>query len=144
MMSADQVQPSAISDQPNPAQKPQTPAHDRRRRRAQTLRSHLVRLMESFDEFRSILESAIEEVDREAKRNPTTDRDLVLNALHCGAWTVDELLEETKVTRPELDRILKDLIAAEIIFSKPSRRPNPKGGRPAILYFPVPNTVPEK
>lgn len=122
----------------------QSNGNTRRRKRARTLAARIRKLIESFPEFRAVLDESLLLVQQQIERNPESDRQIVLAAIHLGAWTIDELLEETRLTRAELQKILDDFLANHVVLRKESQEKNTLGGRPKILWLPAPNHQPQK
>jgi hypothetical protein len=120
----------------------QIPAHQRRSKRARDLAKRLTKLVAAFPEFRAILKDPLELLRDQANRTPENDRVLVLRAIHVGAWTIDDLRTETRLARPELQRLLDGLLAANIIITGTRKERNTTGGRPKLLYLPAPNFQP--
>ena len=121
-----------------------THANDRRRARGRRLLARLAKLASSFPEFKNALAESLDLVQLEIDRCPESDRQLVLHAIHLGAWTIDEIMDETRLTRAELQKHLDQLLALAIILRKESQEKNKLGGRPKILWLPAPNHQPEK
>lgn len=117
-------------------------AHQRRCKRARDLAKRLSKLVISYPEFRAILEDPLEHLEHQASRTPESDRSLVLNAIHTGAWTIKEICNETRLARPELQTILDALVAAKIVIIGKRKEKNPTGGPPTLLYLPAPNFQP--
>ena len=116
-----------------------TKAHERRQESGKKLVARLKRLCSSFPEFKSALSESVELVTAEITRNPEGDRELILHAIHCGAWTMDELKEESGLTRLAIQKILDELERAGIIVrSVRKESENSLGGRPKILWIPTP------
>jgi len=130
---------ATVSLSPSPSDSANSTAGaDRRRRRAQLLISRLNRLADSYPEFRRSLDGAIEDLQTQTNRTPESDRALILSAIHLGAWTVDELLDEVGFSRPETQTILDELLAANVIFVSQRNEGDRLGGRPKKLYMPAP------
>ncbi len=119
-----------------------TKAHARRRQRGRRLLARLSNLSSNFPEFRTALAESHDLIQQQIDRCPDTDRRLILAAIHLGAWTIDELGDETKLTRAEIQKILDQLLAAKTILRKESQEKNKLGGRPKILWLPAPNYQP--
>jgi hypothetical protein len=120
-----------------------THAHNRRRERGRRLIARLAKLVATFPEFRTALLESIDLVQYEINRCPESDRQSVLHAIHLGAWTIDEIREETRLTRAELQKHLDQLLALNTIIRKESQEKNKFGGRPKILWLPAPNHQPD-
>ncbi len=126
-----------------PAPPPESTSYARRRKRGQLLVGRLKKLSSSFPEFRDYLAESLELIQEQIDRNPESDRQLVLSAIHLGAWTIDDLKHETKLSRGELQKILDAEHAKKIILKKESQETDKLGGRPKILWLPAPNLEPE-
>lgn len=121
-----------------------THANDRRRERGRRLLARLAKLSSSFPEFRSALTESLDLIKHEINRCPESDRQLILHAIHLGAWTIEDLKAETRLTRAELQTHLDQLLAVNTILRKESQEKNKLGGRPKILWLPAPNHQPSK
>ena len=116
----------------------------RKSRRAQLLIGWLEPLRLAFPEFNPILQGSIHQLKHEAKRNPESDRQLVLNAIHAGAWTIDDITDELPlIKRKPLQKILDSLVASKTVFTDIRKPKEALGGRPQTLYLPYP-TAPLK
>lgn len=134
---------TALQTAAPPLPKATTHAYDRRRKRGQRLLAQLSRLSSDYPEFKTALRESLELVTHQINRCPESDRQLILHAVHLGAWTIEELTDETKLTRVEIQRILDDLHAAKTIIKKVSQEKPALRGRPKILWLPAPNYEPE-
>ena len=120
-----------------------TNAH--RQQRARILIKRVTRLAGQFPEFGRLVDCFLDDLEHQANRTPETDRQLVLSAIHHGAWTMEDLESETNLTRAEIQRILDALLAARIIIDGGRHNEkNSNGGRPKRLYLPAPNLIPAK
>lgn len=72
------------------------------------------------------------------RRITPQQQSFILNAIHLGAYTIKELMDESGLTRPRLQLILDHLVTSRIVITAPRR--NSIGGRPELLYMPAPNT----
>lgn len=120
-----------------------THAYDRRRKRGQRLLARLSRLSSDYPEFKTALRESLQLVTLQINRCPESDRQLILHAIHLGAWTIEELTDETKLTRVEIQRILDELLAAKTIIKKVPQQKPAFRGRPKTLWLPAPNYQPE-
>jgi len=136
------MQTETAARQPGPPV-PTTNAYDRRRKRGQRLLARLSRLSSDYPEFKTAIGESLDLVTIQINRNPESDRQLILHAVHLGAWTIEELVDETKLTRVEIQRILDELHAAKTILRKVSQEKPALRGRPKILWLPAPNHQPE-
>ena len=127
---------------PSPPVITTTHAHERRRQRGQQLLARLAKLASSFPEFRAAIGESLDLVKHQIDRSPESDRQFILSAIHLGAWTIDELRDETKLTRAEIQKHLDELLAANTILRKESQEKTKLGGRPKILWLPAPNHQP--
>lgn len=115
-------------------------ASRRKSRRALLLIEKLQPLLLEFPEFKTILADSIEELRHETSRNPESDNQMVLHAIHCGAWTISDLLEELPTLRRKaLERILGELLDGQTIMTAPQPKRSEGGRPPETLYIPVPN-----
>jgi maltooligosyltrehalose synthase len=120
-----------------------THAHDRRKKKGRTLLARLLKLSSDFPEFRAAIGESLDLVKHQIERCPESDRQLILHAIHLGAWTMDELTDDSKLTRPEIQKILDGLLVTKTVIRKESQEKNKLGGRPKILWLPAPNYQPE-
>lgn len=116
-----------------------TNVNTKRRSRALLLIARLKKLTKSFPEFQRILDEALEELSIQANRTPKADRAIVLRAIHTGAWTIKEIIAETRLSRCETQAIIDRLLKAKIIIKSGRNSENSLGGRPEHLYIPAPN-----
>jgi hypothetical protein len=127
---------------PTASASPKTDAHRRRQRRALRVIERLDRLCSDYPEFRRILEDPIDLMKHEAKRTPASDRQLILNAIHTGAWTMKDIQDEVKLSRADIQKHLDQMLAAGIIIEGHRNEKNENGGRPTGLWIPAPNVIP--
>jgi hypothetical protein len=110
--------------------------HQRRRQRARALAKHLATLSQHFPEFSHLIQDPLLLLEHQSNRA------LVLHAIHTGAWKIREIQTETRLPIAKLQPILKVLLESNIIFTTTEKDDNEKGGRPALLYLPSPNSHP--
>lgn len=109
----------------------------RRRERAERVIVRLNRICKDFPEFRRIMLEPIEQMHEQAERTPETDRQLVLAAVHLGAWIVNEIQSETNLSRRQVQRHLDNLVENKIVITT-TRPADGREGRPETLYLPAP------
>lgn len=108
-----------------------------RLQRAKAVRKDLTRLARKYPEFAHLIEDPMVVLEHQ------TNRARVLHAIHTGAWTVEALTTETKLSKPKVQTVLDALVATQIVFTRLVKETkNPNGGRPQLLYLPNPNTNP--
>ncbi len=110
---------------------------DRKRRRAAELEQRLLFLKQEFTEieFNEILNVAVTAAHRLAQSSRKSDRDLFVAALE--KWTVleiEELTEETGLSRWVAENIGKALEKDGLVLIRPKADPNKSGGRPRLEY----------
>lgn len=88
-------------------------------------------------------DKVIRNISRIGKRElaPEALRQLVLDAIHLGAWTIKELIDDTELPRQKLQTILTEAVKARIIITTTRNNRDPNGGRPETLYLPGPNSI---
>jgi predicted transcriptional regulator len=89
-------------------------------------------------------DGVIRNVSKIGRRPIEQQRHFVLHAIHAGAWTIRELMDESKLGRSRLQEILDGLLDADIIIRTARKTKTLNGGRPELLYMPKPNLAPEK
>lgn len=110
--------------------------HQKRRQRARALARRLTTLAKHFPEFSHLIEDPLLVLQYQSNRA------LVLHAIHTGAWTIEAITRETRLSRQKVQTVLDALVHAKIILTAPCKEENTNGGRPRLLYFPHPNSNP--
>jgi len=110
---------------------------DRKRKHAAELEQRLIFLQAEFTEpeLAAILTVAINSTHRLAQSSRKADRDLLLAVLErWEAMEIDEIEEETGLSRWVAETNLKEMEKKGLIFIRPKPDPKKSGGRPRLVY----------
>lgn len=133
--------PASAKATPTPPPSNSVHVSKKRRRRALDLVGWIAPLKLAFPEFESIIGGAIQDLEHEANRNPESDRQLILAAVHSGIFGTSDLVDELQMKRKELQTHLDALVLANCLIRTTRKSKYVVGGRPEYLYIPAPNSL---
>ncbi len=107
---------------------------DKKRQRAKDLLQELLNLEAKYGEFAPHLESAIKALRRESERTRKSDRDLVLFAIEHGAHVIEDICDDTGLSRWDAQQVLDWMVSVNLVVKAPEYRPPGSSNKPRILY----------
>jgi hypothetical protein len=108
---------------PNPHKLKPARARISKKKRAKGLRllQELQFLADGYPEFAKLIHPAIAAVKRETERTYGSDRERVVLAIEQGAFTVDDIIDDTGLSRWDVQKILDELVELKFVERSPRK-----------------------
>ncbi len=111
-------------DTPSPSNSvKKTRARISKQKRTKGLRllQQLTFLADNFPEFANLIRPSLDAVKRETERTYHSDRERVLLSIEQGAWIVQDLMDDTGLSRWDIEKILAGLEQLCLVEKAPRR-----------------------
>jgi hypothetical protein len=113
--------PGATSPALSKIKKTRARISKQKRRKGLELLQELEFLADHYPEFAGLLRPSLDSVKRETERTYSSDRERVILSIEQGAWIIQDLMDDTGLSRWDVEKILRDLEGLGLVEKSPRR-----------------------